>query len=50
MKEDTDTIRDIVHFLERVGIDTGIVLVQFLMSPSSTYWVKRTTNRRLTTP
>jgi predicted unusual protein kinase regulating ubiquinone biosynthesis (AarF/ABC1/UbiB family) len=23
MKEDTDTIRDIVHFLERVGIDTG---------------------------
>ena len=23
MKEDTDTIRNIVHFLERVGIDTG---------------------------
>ena len=23
MKEDTDTIRDVVHFLERVGIDTG---------------------------
>ena len=23
MKEDTDNIRDIVHFLERVGIDTG---------------------------
>jgi predicted unusual protein kinase regulating ubiquinone biosynthesis (AarF/ABC1/UbiB family) len=23
MKEDTDTIREIVHFLERVGIDTG---------------------------
>jgi len=23
MKEDTDTIRDIVHFLERFGIDTG---------------------------
>ena len=23
MKEDTDTIRDIVHFLERIGIDTG---------------------------
>jgi predicted unusual protein kinase regulating ubiquinone biosynthesis (AarF/ABC1/UbiB family) len=23
MKKDTDTIRDIVHFLERVGIDTG---------------------------
>jgi Predicted unusual protein kinase len=23
MKEDTDTIRDIVHFLEKVGIDTG---------------------------
>ena len=23
MKEDTDTIRNIVHFLERIGIDTG---------------------------
>src|SRR5210317_218250 len=23
MKEDTDNIRDIVHFLERIGIDTG---------------------------
>lgn len=23
MKEDTDTIREIVHFLERIGIDTG---------------------------
>ncbi len=23
MKEDTDNIRDIVHFLERMGIDTG---------------------------
>tara|TARA_B110000305_G_scaffold113368_1_gene127578 strand:- start:821 stop:1381 length:561 start_codon:yes stop_codon:yes gene_type:complete len=48
MKEDTDTIRGIVHFLERIGIDTGnssgIVLdesIEYLLGEAIT-------NRRLT--